>query len=143
VAELNFSHVAVSCKDPLAVERFYTKYFGFRRARVIPLGDTQIVFLKSGSVYLELFQAEGDSPVPPAEKDGPGYPSWRHIAFQADSVDDKLAEMGEDAVVTQGPMDFDAFIPGWRTVWVRDPNGNIVEISQGYQDEESPAPFAG
>ena len=31
-------------------------------------------------------------------------------------------------------MDFDAFIPGWRTVWVADPDGNIVEISQGFKD---------
>ena len=46
--------------------------------------------------------------------------------------------MGADAKVTLGPMDFDAFIPGWRTVWVSDPDGNIVEISQGYVDEEDP-----
>ena len=32
-------------------------------------------------------------------------------------------------------VDFDAFIKGWRTVWVADPDGNIVEISQGFQDE--------
>jgi glyoxylase I family protein len=40
--------------------------------------------------------------------------------------------MGPDAHVTAGPMSFDAIIPGWRTVWVADPDGNIVEISQGY-----------
>ena len=136
-----FSHVAVSCRDPLAVERFYTRYFGFTRARVIPLGEEQIVFIKSGDVYLELFQAKGDSPVGPATADGPGYPAWRHIAFQVDDVDAKLAEMGADARVTQGPMSFDAFIPGWRTVWVLDPNGNVVEISQGYVDEASPPPL--
>jgi len=95
MAALRFSHVAVSCKDPLAVERFYTKHFGFRRARVIPLGGTQqIVFIKSGDVYLELFQAEGDAPGPALEKDGSSYPSWRHIAFQVDDVDAKLARWG-------------------------------------------------
>jgi glyoxylase I family protein len=35
-------------------------------------------------------------------------------------------------------MDFDAFIPGWRSVWVADPEGNIVEISHGFVDEEHP-----
>jgi glyoxylase I family protein len=55
-----------------------------------------------------------------------------------DNVDAKLAEMGEDARITLGPLDFDAFITGWRTVWVADPNGNIVEISQGYVDQENP-----
>ena len=46
-----------------------------------------------------------------------------------------LAEMGKDAVITLGPFSFDAVIPGWRTVWVSDPEGNIVEISQGYKDQ--------
>jgi glyoxylase I family protein len=135
---LVFSHVALNCRDPLATERFYVRHFGFRRARVIPLGNEQIVFLKSGSVYLELFAANGQPPGPPADKDGPHYDGVRHIAFQVDDVDAKLAAMGGDAVVTLGPLDFGAFIPGWRTVWVADPDGNIVEISQGYTDQDNP-----
>ncbi len=137
MALLTFSHMAISCKDPIATEKFYTKYFGFKRARVIPLGEEQIVFIKLGDVYLELFQAKGESPVPSAEQDGPAYPAWRHIAFQVDDVDAKLAEMDSDAKITLGPLDFDAFIPGWRSVWVADPEGNIVEISQGYVDEDN------
>lgn len=135
---LVFSHVALNCRDPLATERFYTRHFGFRRARVIPLGEEQIVFLKAGSVYLELFQAKGDPPAPELEKDGPGYRGVRHLAFQVDDVAATLAAMGSDAVVTLGPLDFDSFIPGWRTVWVADPDGTIVEISQGYTDQDNP-----
>jgi glyoxylase I family protein len=137
---LTFSHVAISSKDPIATEQFYTKHFGFRRARVIPLGEDQIVFLKSGNVYLELFQAKEDAPVPAPKADGPGYPGWRHIAFQVDDVDAKLAAIGADAQVTFGPLSFDDFIPGWRTAWIADPDGNIVEISQGYTDQENPPP---
>jgi glyoxylase I family protein len=121
-----------------ATERFYSQHFGFRRARVIPLGATQIIFLKAGDAYLELFAAEGDAPAPPVAGDGPHYPGWRHIAFKVDDVDAKLAAMGADAQVTLGPFDFGDFIPGWRTVWVSDPDGNVVEISQGYADQENP-----
>ena len=135
---LVFSHVALNCRDPLATERYYVRHFGFRRARVIPLGAEQIVFLKAGTIYLELFQAKGDPPGAPVEKDGPAYRGVRHIAFQVDDVNAKLAEMGADAAVTLGPLDFGAFIPGWRTVWVADPDGNIVEISQGYTDQDNP-----
>jgi glyoxylase I family protein len=135
---LAFSHVALNCGDPLATERFYTRHFGFRRARVISLGDEQIVFLKAGAVYLELFQAKGEPPGPPLKKDGPGYRGVRHLAFQVDDVDAALAAMGADAIVTLGPLDFDSFIPGWRTVWVADPDGTIVEISQGYKDQDGP-----
>jgi glyoxylase I family protein len=138
MSALTFSHVAIACKDPLATERFYSKYFGFERARVIPVGTDQIVFIKSGDTYLELFRAKERASTLPAGQDGPWYPGWRHIAFQVDNVDAKLAEMDEDARITLGPLDFDAFIPGWRTVWVADPDSNIVEISQGYVDQENP-----
>ena len=138
---VTFSHVAINAKDPVATERFYTKHFGFRRARVIPLGEDQIVFLKSGDIYLELFQAKEDAPVPAPKNDGPVYPGWRHLAFQVDDVDAKLLAMGVDAQVRLGPLSFDDFIPGWRTAWIADPDGNIVEISQGYTDQENPPPF--
>jgi glyoxylase I family protein len=141
MSSLKFAHVAMGCKDPLAIEKFYTKYFGFKRARVIPLGEEQIVFIKSGEVSLELFLAKEESPVPPPEKDGPQYPGLRHLAFQVDDVDAKLKEMGSEANITLGPMSFDDFIPGWKTVWVADPEGNIVEISQGYVDEKNPPPL--
>lgn len=136
------THLGMSCGDPVAVERFYTRHFGFSRARVIPLGDTQIVMIKNGDFYIELFKAEGDRPLPPPGADGPHYPGLRHLAFQVNDVDATLAEMGPDAKVTLGPLGFDDFIPGWRTAWVADPEGNIVEITQGYQDQDSPPPLA-
>ena len=32
---------------------------------------------------------------------------------------------------------------GWRTVWIADPEGNTVEISQGFIDEDRPPPMRG
>jgi glyoxylase I family protein len=139
VASLEFHHMGVVCADMAATERFYTRHFGFKRAAVFPLGDgDQIVFLKSGPFYLELFRATQPNPAPPPAGAGAEYPGWRHLAFKVDDVDAKLAEMGADAKITAGPMGFDAFIPGWKTVWIADPDGNIVEISQGFVDQEDP-----
>jgi len=132
---INFSHVGLTCKDPLAIERFYTRYFGFKRARVVPLGEEQIVFIKSGNFYLELFLAKGEPPLPPPQNDGYAFAGMRHLAFEVDSVDAKLAELGDVVKIMLGPADFSDFIPGWKGVWVSDPEGNIVEISQGYKDE--------
>ena len=137
------SHVAISCIDPLVSERFYTRYFGFQRARVIPLDGDQIIFIKSGDTYLELFKSNGESHLPPFQNDGPTYPGLRHIAFQVEDVDRKLADMGADAHITLGPLDFNDFIPGWRSVWLEDPDGNIVEVSQGYVDQENPPQLDG
>jgi glyoxylase I family protein len=137
-----FSHIALTCKDPIALERWYTKHFGFKRSSVFDIGGgAQLVFVKSGNVYLEIFPTAEDRPTPAPEKDGYGHPGVRHIAFQVDDVDAKLKEMGDDAHITLGPLDFDAFIPGWRTVWLSDPEGNIVEISQGYVDQDNPPPL--
>jgi glyoxylase I family protein len=135
MADVAVHHMAIACRDPRALERFYTRHFGFRRARAIPLDQDEIVFIKSGAIYLEIFQAKQEAVTPRADKDGPIFPGWRHIAFQVDDIDAKLTEMGTDATVTLGPLDFGEFIPGWRTVWVSDPEGNIVEISQGYVDD--------
>ncbi|MFB7174314.1 VOC family protein [Streptomyces sp. NPDC056254] len=134
---MTWSHVGLNCADQKTTEDFYTRYFGFSRARVVDLGESRIVFLRKGDAYLELFAA-GTGPAPPAHDDGPRAPgSMRHLAFQTDSVDAFLADLGEAAEVTLGPLDFDDFICGWRTVWVRDPDGVIVEVSQGYTDDST------
>lgn len=135
---VEFAHAAINCRDMAAIERYYTKHFGFRRARVIPLGQDQIVFLKLGGVYLELFRAASNSPLPPPSGDGYSFPGIRHIAFHVEDIDAVLQAMGPEARIAQGPMNFDDFIKGWRTVWLQDPEGNIVEVSQGYTDQTNP-----
>jgi glyoxylase I family protein len=138
-----FHHVALNCKDIKAIERFYTGHFGFKRSRFFDLGESTLVFIKLGDTYLELFEAEGGSALATPEGDGHHqHGTVRHLAFKVDDVDAKLAELGDAVTVTLGPLDFDGFIPGWRTVWVADPEGNIIEISQGYQDDENPPPLA-
>lgn len=140
-----FSQVAITCEDAIATEKFYTEYFGFRRARVAELPDgAQIVFLKMGdsAFYLEIFQATEESPAPEATNDGPQYPGVRHLAFKVASVDAKLAEIGDAAKVTLGPLNFDDYIPGWRTAWIADPDGRIIELSEGFVDQENPPQLA-
>lgn len=136
MSRLAFGHVGLNCRDMRVTERFYVRHLGFTRARVLPLGDQEIVFLRNGDMLLELFQASDDDPCQPIGADGPTAPGVRHIAFQTDDVDAILASMGAAADVSLGPLSFDDFIPGWRTVWVRDPDGVIVEITQGYVDQD-------
>lgn len=133
-----FSHYGLTCQDPLAVERWYTRHFGFERARVYAPGPGQVVMLKRGDLYLELFPAGEQRAAPPAGKDGTNAPGWRHLAFLVDDLDAKLKEMGDDARVNLGPLDMGVFIPGMRAVWLADPEGNVVELNQGYVDEDNP-----
>ena len=136
--DTTFFHVAVTVTDLAAFEAFYTKHFGFKRARAIDLGNgKELVFLKdNNNFYFEVFPADEERPVEWAGGDGPHYAGIRHLAFSVNDVDAKLAEMASDAVVTLGPLNFDDFIAGWRTAWVKDPEGNIIEITQGFKDQE-------
>ena len=117
-------------------EDFYRKWFGFERARVVELGAAQIIFLRQGDTYLELFQVTSAGPKEPAAGDGPhDTGTVRHIAFQTDDLDALLARIGDVIPISLGPLSFDTFIPGWRSVWLIDPDGVIVEVSEGYRDE--------
>jgi glyoxylase I family protein len=138
---MHWSHVGLNCRDQQATEEFYTRWFGFARARVVPVGDGEIIFLRNGDAYLELFPAKVDENgrVPNTNDGSPFAGSVRHLAFQTDDIDRLLTQMGADADITLGPLDFGDFIAGWRTAWIRDPDGVVVEVSQGYRDLE-PAP---
>jgi glyoxylase I family protein len=131
------SQLAITCKDQKVTEDWYCRNFGFRRARVAVLPDGQeIIFIKMADscFYLELFAADGDSPFPDAENDGHTFPGFRHLAFKVEDVDKKLSEISP-LNISLGPLDFDAFIPGWRTAWIKDPDGRIIEVSHGFHDE--------
>jgi glyoxylase I family protein len=134
-------HVGLSCNDPIAIERWYTKHFGFTRGRVYAPGPDQVVMIKAGGVYLELFKSTEERPAPKVEGAGPDYSGFRHFAFLVDDLDAKLAELGDEARITLGPLDMGQFIPGMRVAWVADPEGNIVELNDGYVDEDSPPPL--
>jgi len=131
---VKFSHIALNCRNIDATQAFYVQHFGFAVSRTLPLEQNQkIVFLKRDDVYLELFGSDIEvNKLFPDGHHAIGVP--RHLAFQVDSVDDVLATMGQGAKVTLGPLEFDAFIPGWKTVWLEDPDGTVVEVSQGYRD---------
>lgn len=134
---LSFAHVALNCRDLSRTERFYTEHLGFQKARVIELGTSRIVFLRLGDVRLELFQAEAPTDRPDETADGPVGVGVRHLAFQTDDVSALLRRLEGHATLNLGPLDFKDFIPGWSSAWLTDPDGRVIEISQGYRDEVS------
>jgi glyoxylase I family protein len=131
---MRWSHVALSCRDIAVTEEFYTRWFSFSRSAEFVLGEgNRIVFLRRGDAYLELFTAGDGCPAP----DGPTSPGLvRHIALQTTDIDAQIKHMGQAAQLSLGPLSFDQFIEGWRSAWITDPDGTIVEISQGYRDLE-------
>ena len=135
MTELSFHHVALTCDSVARTERFYCDNLGFTRKRAFQIGEgKEIVYIGNGSIYLELFPKEAERPIPVSDRDGPAYPSLRHIAFKVINVDAAIAAMRDRPEISLGPLTFDSFIPGWRSVWIKDPDGNLVELSEGYRD---------
>jgi len=134
-------HIGFNCSDPLVIERWYSTHFGFERLRVYLPGPDQVVVIGNSGVALELFPTDAEAVTARAEQDGPTNPGVRHLAFLVDDLDAKLAEMGDDAKITLGPLDMGGFIEGMRVAWITDPEGNIVELNQGYTDEQNPPPL--
>ncbi len=136
-----FVHVGVVCKEPIRLEKFYTMHFGFTRARVFAPGPDQVVIVRSESLALELFKATAERPDKAPTEAGPMYPCWRHLCFIVDDLEAKLKELGNEVTITLGPLDMGQFIPGMKVVWVADPEGNIIELNQGYVDQDNPPPL--
>jgi glyoxylase I family protein len=134
---LRWSHVALNCVDQRVTEEFYRRWFGFERARVVTLDDGEIIFLRQGDVYLELFRTAAGSPFA-VSGDGPAYHGIaRHLAFQTEDLVAFLEGMGDQVPISLGPLRFDGFIAGWHSVWLTDPDGVVVEVSQGYRDADA------
>ncbi|WP_052079667.1 VOC family protein [Vibrio navarrensis] len=65
MANVRLAHIALNCQDPIATERFYSQFFGFERTRVYDPGENQVVMIKLGECYLELFRASEPRPMAP------------------------------------------------------------------------------
>jgi glyoxylase I family protein len=137
--EVRFHHISLTCPDSIAVEQFYRRHFGFVRARVIALGEGQIVFIRNREMYLELFQATAAAPIAPA--DGDGYP-WPSVAISL-----SLWITSRPSSLPWVPMrtwcsDRSVLIRSYR---VGDPCGcairpATVQITQGFTDQTDPPP---
>jgi glyoxylase I family protein len=126
-------HIAFNCRDLQSQERFYTRHFGFHRARVFNAGTPrEFVMLRLGSTCLELFQAAAEVRGGTASEAGVGF---KHLAFEVPDLDAALAALRADGIKTDKVIDCSSVVPGMRVCFFNDPDGNRVEIMQGYRDQ--------
>jgi len=124
-------HIAFNCRDREAQEAFYAKHFGFRRVRVFNTGtDGEFVMLRSGPTCLELFSAA-------AGQAGGGEQAvgFKHVALEVADVPAAVAALNADGIETERIIDCSSLAPGWRVCFFDDPEGNRLELIEGYQDD--------
>ena len=126
-------HIALNCRNHRDQERFYTKHFGFRRARVFNAGKPdEFIILRLGSCCLELFSARN---LTASEKGSEQPIGFKHLAFEVPDLEKALAVLKADGIATGEIVDCAAVVPGLRVSFFNDPDGNRLELMQGYQDQ--------
>src|SRR3954466_7010035 len=85
-------HIGLSCNDPLKIEEWYSKHFGFTRGRVYAPGPDQVVMIQAGGVYLEWLKSPERLPPPKLQAAGQYSSGFRPFAFLVDTFGPKLAK---------------------------------------------------
>jgi len=126
-------HIALNCGNKETQERFYTKHFGFRRSRVFNAGTPEeFIMLRLGDACLELFSSNSDAKAGKAQEQPVGF---KHLAFEVPDLDAAIAELQADGIKTEDAIDCSGVVEGLRVCFFNDPDGNRLELMQGYKDQ--------
>lgn len=129
----SFQHLAFNCKDRLAQQKFYRKHFGFRQVRVFNKGKAdEFVMFRLGQACIEFFQVQNADP---SAHGGTQPVGFAHVAFEVPDIDAAVAALHAAGTKTGEIIDCSGEVPGLRVCFFADPEGNTVEIMQGYRDE--------
>jgi glyoxylase I family protein len=128
-----FHHIAINCIDRGEQEKFYTERLGFRRVRTFNAGtENEFVMLRLGDFCIELFPSPAAVPRPPAGEAPVGY---AHLAFCVDDIATAADQLREAGVATDDIIDCSNIAPGFSVCFFKDPEGNVLELMQGWRDE--------
>lgn len=128
-----YDHVGLSVADLDAQRRFYAEAFGLEEHSYaeIPQARTRIAFLRAATgLQIELVERAGSAPhrVTDALK-GAGLQTYFHWALAVADLEDAIAAaVAAGAERVSAPAN--AQRPGIRFAYVRDPEGNLIELVQ-------------
>lgn len=133
---LQLHHVTLSANDVDSTAQWYVDYLGFSVSDRFSLTrpdnrQIDVIRIARPGLQLNISQFPGSvSPNRSTENQG-----WRHLAFEVEDVDRIYQQLRSQGVqfMTE-PFTYDP--PGYRVVFFRDPEGNILEL---YQENRIPA----
>jgi len=89
--------------------------------------------LRLGEVRLELVPTDAAKTM--YEKGGEQVIGFKHLAFDVAKLEPIIEALRADGIEPNPIIDVGRFIPGCRVVFFCDPEGNIIELIEGYRDE--------
>ncbi|WP_449462792.1 VOC family protein [Tardisphaera miroshnichenkoae] len=116
----DFGHAAITTPNLHQMRDFYEK-LGLKYSFTLndEKGDEWIIYMRLGNTFLELIRAGGSHK-------GEGY-GLAHVCFLVDDMYKTVEELGKKGIKTTEPkMGMDGNIQ----CWVKDPEGNDVELMQ-------------
>jgi methylmalonyl-CoA/ethylmalonyl-CoA epimerase len=128
---ISFHHVGISVPNAEESAAWYKKMFGFEVVTRMNQGTgMNVVHIKRGNCYIELFQIAGAKPLPEYRRD-PNTDlrvhGLAHFAFQVSDVMEAVKELkAKGAEIAMAPVD----TPGVAFAFVRDNAGNAFELIQ-------------
>lgn len=132
VAINGVAHIGIRVHD-LARSRSFYELLGFELVAG-PVGPEPVAILHHPcEIEINLILNAPEASTPNILMDiNVKHPGYTHVALSTPSVDEAKANLEEAGlVITEGPITFPG---GSRSIFVRDPDGNVVEIN-----ESSPA----
>jgi catechol 2,3-dioxygenase-like lactoylglutathione lyase family enzyme len=119
-------HVAISTTQFERLRAFYVETLGLAVVGGFP--DQQIVFLDAGGIIVELVGERGAGQTSPAGFERRG---WQHLAWEVADVDAAYADLVAHGVAGHSPPeDFPPDTPSLRIAFLKDPDGNLLELVQ-------------
>ena len=144
---IKFRHVALITLDLDKTLKFYTEVIGFKVARQFEIGSPEFqkgvgipgakaraaqLSIPGSDAELEIFEYEKKGEYDP-KVSSPDRPGFRHIALQGADIEDCCAHLRKNGVeffsepiTISGPPN----VAGNKFVYFKDPEGNILELSQ-------------
>ncbi len=128
--EISHHHIGLSVPNAEGSAAWYGKMLGFEIVARMKQDDMNIVHIKRGNCYIELFQVAGAKPLPEHRRDPSAdlrVQGLAHFAFQVPSVSAAVEELkAKGAEIAMAPVD----TPGVAFAFVRDNAGNCFELIQ-------------
>lgn len=124
----SLDHLVLTVRDIEATIAFYTRALGMRETRFTPPGKTdERVALSYGNQKINLHQ-QGREFDPKAKAPTPGGADLCFIASW--TLQDVIAHLkGEGVAIIDGPVQRTGATGPIMSVYIRDPDGNLIEIS--------------
>lgn len=123
MAILGIEHIAVVCKEPVSLAKWYAKTLGFVEVYNNKKTPPTLLLKAQNGIMIEFVPSEG-RPRPTSDEKDEG---WRHLAVQVSNIDQVMADLTKKNVEWIGDVKIGSGGTA-RARFFKDPEANLIHI---------------